>query len=174
MRRRQHCLDAGSMVCRTFCRHLPRFRRGSDSFCRVRAANESSTRCRGIHQQKSPRALRVRAVADYFYSLGAVEVHRQRRKHDGPSAISLSTLIEQATWTKQMSGLHWTTLEGMLDNGPFRATISCVDASQFTMRASQIFAMHVTEDRPLKSLYVIDKLYSVYPEGSSCIQSQTL
>ena len=92
----------------------------------------------GIYQRKSPRALRVRAVADYFYSLGAAEVHRQRRKHDGPSAISLSTLIEQATWTKQMSGLHWTTLEGMLDNGPFRATISCVDASQFTMEAADL------------------------------------
>ena len=61
----------------------------------------------------------------------------------------------------------------MLDNGPFRATISCVDASQFTMEAADLrdaYDRGQTFEESVRDRQAV----SVYPESSSCIQSQTL
>lgn len=84
---------------------------------------------------KPPRALRVRAVTDYFYSLGAVNVHRSRRVRKGVQAVSLEHMVTQTQWRHVDDGFTWTTLEGDVENGPFRATVACIDPSRFTMEA---------------------------------------
>jgi len=70
---------------------------------------------------KPPRALRVRAVADYYFSLAAVEHHRLKRIREGLATQTLQAVVEGAQWNSG-AGYRWATLQAELEEGPFRAT----------------------------------------------------
>lgn len=87
-------------------------------------------RMREILRASPPRALRVRAVVDFYYSHAALVHH-----HTTPPTHVLDELIEQATWVEVANCVLHTTIEGTTDSGPLhinllrtRGRCRCVDA----------------------------------------------
>lgn len=74
-----------------------------------------------------PKALRVRAAADYFYSMAAVEHHRIRRQASGETTRSFAEVVERASWNAVSPSVRWCRLEGQLVQGPFQASILDLD-----------------------------------------------
>ena len=70
-----------------------------------------------------PRALRVRAVVDFYYSQAAVIHHRVRRERTGERADSLEVLIARATDVTVTDGVHHTVIAGEGDRGPLHVNV---------------------------------------------------
>ena len=72
---------------------------------------------------KPPRALRVRAIADYYFSLTAVEYHRLESMTEGREPVSVAHMVNEMEWREVELGLWESTLEGLTEEGPFRASL---------------------------------------------------
>jgi hypothetical protein len=64
-----------------------------------------------VLEASGPRALRVRALSDYYYSHSAL-------LHHGGSDLALETLVDSATWRQIEGGLWHATVEGQTRVGP--------------------------------------------------------
>ena len=84
---------------------------------------------------KPPRALRVRAVADYFFSLAATEFHRAKRDVEGRKSRSFVELLEDIRWHRPMAGMRWAHIEGDISEGPFHATVMVIDPRLYRVEA---------------------------------------
>jgi hypothetical protein len=80
-------------------------------------------RLRGILEAPRPRALRVRALADFYYSYAGLHHHRRR----GVEAPSIGELSAGARWDAIAPGLEYALLEGASDDGPVHANLLKVD-----------------------------------------------
>ena len=88
-------------------------------------------RLEDILQAPGPRALRIRALADYYYSHAALLYHHTQNK----SGHSLEKLIQQADWEKLAQGIEYTQITGQTEQGPVyinvlrcqRARLSAMD-----------------------------------------------
>ena len=85
-----------------------------------------------------PRALRVRAAVDYFYSLGAIRHHSLLREREGRVADSLDTLVERARWTEVADGVRWGRLTGDTEDGPLHANVLVVQPGATRLVAADL------------------------------------
>ncbi|MEM6294226.1 MAG: phosphodiester glycosidase family protein [Myxococcota bacterium] len=73
----------------------------------------------GIRNAPRPRALRVRAVADYYYSFAGRWLHERDAERRPPLASAIETL----TFSRPFAGAELARLEGTFASGPVHAHI---------------------------------------------------
>jgi hypothetical protein len=85
-------------------------------------------RLRGILDAPRPRALRVRALADFYYSWAGRHLHQ--RAHAGEALPTLDALVDMMHWHTVAPGLERATIEGLTVEGPVHVNVLrvCVDA----------------------------------------------
>lgn len=81
-------------------------------------------RLEGILAAARPRALRVRALADFYYSFAGL--HHHRRKATG-KLRTRTRLIAAAQWRPIVPGLEHSRVEGMTGRGPLRLNVLRVE-----------------------------------------------
>ncbi len=67
-----------------------------------------------------PRALRVRAVADFYYTQAAIIHHRPK---DPNQVKDHQTLIDEASWTPLGEGASWKRVDGLTSLGPIHVNV---------------------------------------------------
>ncbi len=102
----------------------------------------------------APRALRIRALADYYYSRAGVLFHALERSARGEPALSLEQLAGAARWEAVARGVAWAHLAGQTPEGPANlnllrvdpalARLSCVDC-RASVEAGQSFPALVAD-----------------------------
>ena len=104
-------------------------------------ADEARVLAVGLHQRTCealdgppPRALRVRAIADFYYSRAGVLYHALRRTEAGEPPLTLPALISGARWSPVAPGIRHATLEGQLDEGPAYINVLRVEAGAGRLR----------------------------------------
>ncbi len=75
-------------------------------------------RLRGILAAPRPRALRVRALADYYYSYAGRWLHARSRTEPAPS---VGHAVRSAPWSSVAPGVELARVEGVYDVGPVHA-----------------------------------------------------
>jgi len=85
-----------------------------------------------------PRALRVRAAVDYFYSLGAIRHHALLREREGRPADSLDALIARARWRDVANGVRWGRLTGDTEDGPIHANVLTIQRDVARLAAADL------------------------------------
>ena len=92
-----------------------------------------------------PRALRVRAVADFYYSQAAL------LQHQAPAAPALAELVQSAGWRSVAPGIEHTRIRGASRQGPVHINllrvaagvqIDCVDTRGSTGDLIELAARH--------------------------------
>ena len=78
-------------------------------------------RLRGILDAERPRALRVRALADFYYSWAGR--HRHLRSHDGRTLPSVAALVDAVHWHPVAAGIERATIEGVTVDGPVHVNL---------------------------------------------------
>jgi len=127
-----------SMFARRFLAVSQRLRELSESSDAARVlAVGLHERTRGALEGPPPRALRVRAIADFYYSRAGVLYHALQRAESGVPPLTLEALVASAAWSQVAPGIAHATLEGQLDEGPAyinllrvapgAASLRCVD-----------------------------------------------
>lgn len=104
------------------------------------------SRLQEILKAPRPRALRVRALADYYYSQAAVYYHTEKQSEQATK--SLQELVEKADWSKCAEGIFHTTLKGNTSEGPVhinilrlhegQTRIECLDCRDYELRFSDL------------------------------------
>jgi len=82
-----------------------------------------------------PRALRVRAVADFYYSQGGLRAARARP--DRASSPSVDALLSGAAPTLVAPGVRRATVEALTQDGPFRASWLVVEPGAARVHAAR-------------------------------------
>lgn len=70
-----------------------------------------------VLEAPSPRALRVRAVADFFYSQAAL------LRHQNPHAPPLQQLVQQVMWRTVAPGMQHAKIQGNTQQGPVHINV---------------------------------------------------
>lgn len=78
-------------------------------------------RLRGILDGDRPRALRVRALADFYYSWAGR--HRHLRLHEGHALPSVAALVDAARWQAVAPGIERATIDGLSSDGPVHVNL---------------------------------------------------
>ena len=108
-------------------------------------------RLEGILSAPRPRALRVRALADFYYSFAGRWLHARSVGGETPSLVEA---VKSLRWNEPFEGGALATLEGQLDTGPVHANILRIEPGAVRARvldcrdavARQVpFAEHVTQ-----------------------------
>ena len=73
-----------------------------------------------ILNAQEPRALRVRAVVDFYYTQAAIIHHRPE---DPAEVFDHQTLIDQASWHEVGDGAFWKKVEGLASLGPIHVNV---------------------------------------------------
>lgn len=73
-----------------------------------------------ILQAPKPRALRVRAVVDFYYTQAAIIHHRPE---DASRVFDHQTLIDQTPWQELGHGASWKKVEGLTSLGPIHVNV---------------------------------------------------
>lgn len=107
-------------------------------------------RARGILRSPSGRAIRIRALADFYYSITGLHRHRRR----GGAGLSLEDLAGRVEWAPVADGLAHARLEGASDLGPLHVNLLRVDPGTVRLRVEDCrpavargidFATHVQD-----------------------------
>jgi hypothetical protein len=77
-------------------------------------------RLEGIVAAPRPRALRVRALADFYYSFAGRWLHARGRVQTLPSLAQAASTL---TWSEPFDGGELAVLDGVLDSGPAHVNI---------------------------------------------------
>lgn len=77
-------------------------------------------RLEGILQAPRPRALRVRALADFYYSFAGRWLHARRV---GGAALSLAEVTSSLTWDSVFDGGELAVIDGVFSGGPVHANV---------------------------------------------------
>ena len=81
-----------------------------------------------------PRALRVRAAADFYYSHAAILQHTALAPSPGRHA-TIGELLERSRWEKVARGIFLKTIQGTTQRGPLRATLLKVERGKANFTA---------------------------------------
>ena len=87
-----------------------------------------------------PRALRVRAAVDYFYSLCAVRHHALLREEAGREPLTAEQLVQSAQWQQVGEGVRWGRLNGDTENGPQHTNVLVIEPGAVSMQAADLRA----------------------------------
>ena len=107
-------------------------------------------RARGILESPSGRAIRIRALADFYYSITGLHHHRRK----GQAGRSLEEHATTAPWQAVAPGLEHARLEGASDLGPLHVNLLRVDPDAVRLRVEDCreavaagieFASHVQD-----------------------------
>jgi hypothetical protein len=94
-------------------------------------------RLRGILSGRGPRATRVRALADFYYSHASRHHHRRRSRH----TVSVREVIARSRFTSVAAGLEHVRLEGDTEEGPMRVNVLRADPERIHLRAVDLRPM---------------------------------
>ncbi len=97
-----------------------------------------AARAAGILDAAAPRALRVRSLADFYYSAAAVLHHRERLASTGASPRPLRELVEAAPWRKVAPGLFHRRIVGDGPQGPVHVNALRFDRARFSFRTHDL------------------------------------
>ncbi len=92
-------------------------------------------RLEGIAASGPPRALRARALADFYYSLGVAARHRAEGGDRLPSVVAA---IREAPWRDLGGGLRLGRLDGLHREGPQHIHVLEVDPRRVRIRAADV------------------------------------
>ena len=115
-------------------------------------------RLEGILSAPRPRALRVRALADFYYSFAGRWLHARSARGDAPSLVEA---VGALTWTEPFPGGALAILDGELDTGPVHANILRIEPGAVRPRVLDCrdaamcrvpFADHVTQAGALAAI----------------------
>jgi hypothetical protein len=85
----------------------------------------------GILAAPGPRALRLRALADFYYSHLGRLIHRERGEH----APTIAAMVSALKWRDVGVGLEHARLDGPSDEGPVHVNLLRVDPSRVRIEA---------------------------------------
>ena len=91
-------------------------------------------RLEGMRDQ-SPRALRVRSLADFYYSLGVALHHRRTAGADAPTVMERARAV---AWTDLRGGLRHAHIKGVCRLGPQNIHLLEVDAARVQVSTADL------------------------------------
>lgn len=97
-----------------------------------------AARAAGILAEPAPRALRIRSLADFYYSAAAVLHHRERLTAQGQTPRNLRALVEAAPWRKVSQGLFHRRITGDGPHGPVHINALRFDRARFSFRTRDL------------------------------------
>jgi len=99
-----------------------------------------AARAAGIVDAAPPRALRVRSLADFYYSAAAVLHHRERLSSTGATPRPLRELVDAAPWRKVAAGLFHRRIVGDGPQGPVHVNALRFDRARFSFRTHDLLS----------------------------------
>jgi hypothetical protein len=99
-----------------------------------------AARAGGIMAAPAPRALRVRSLADFYYSAAAVLHHKERLASTGAAPRPLRELVEAAPWRKVSPGLFHRRIVGDGPQGPVHINALRFDRARFTFQTRDLLS----------------------------------